>query len=265
VSDPRIYFAPSYGRAIEPDHVAAVFGLLKHPNIVYRPECNDALIERSRSKAATKFLASDCDVHLSIDSDIAFDALAALEICRQAVEFDVVAGIYITRSRAKGFPTSLLFEGQVMDFGGPSRVEPIRWAATGFLAVHRRVYERIALRDDMPLCHAGTELEMRPFYGTFPYQKPDGTWIFLSEDFAFCERAREEGFSIYANPAVRLIHLGQYPFRLEDLLNPEPPRTAYVQVQRHHDGTYAFAIPDTETPSAHGSAVLSGSPAPSLG
>ena len=196
----------------------------------YRPflsiHTGDALVERARSTVATQFLASQDDVLLTIDSDILFDPEDAYTICRQAYDLRaIVAGVYSTRSWAKGAPSSLLNETPVVFDTDPTPVE-VRWAASGFMAIHRSVFEVMAARrPDMRMCHQGqgAAFQFMPFYHTRFADGPDGERILLSEDFSLCENARELGISTYVNPAVRLGHVGTMVYRLEHMGWKEPP------------------------------------------
>ena len=89
----------------------------------------------------------------------------------------------------------------------------IEYGATGFMAVHRDVVT--ALIKTMPALHP---------------QKPWGFWpLFelewmdyelLSEDWAFCSRAKAAGFKTYVDPSIRLVHMGEKGYTIEDVLRP---------------------------------------------
>ncbi len=69
---------------------------------------------------------------------------------------------------------------------------------------------------------------------TMPW-KEDGH-IYLSEDWAFCQRARDAGFDCWLDPSIRLGHMGQTMYTLEDLIR-EPKQSARVlKLQRGADG-----------------------------
>lgn len=200
--------------------------LLREPNVEYAPQTGDALIERARGISATYFLdQSDADVYLSIDSDITgFTVEDTLALCKQAMTHDIVAAAYVTRSANRSFPTSYYEEGVRVEHGFDHTPVPIKWAATGFLAVHRRVFEKLA--QDLPLLHASAPTRFYPFFQTLIYEDSTTEPILLSEDYAFCERARQAGFSVYLDPAVRIGHIGSYVYRLEDVAqkqaDPQP-------------------------------------------
>lgn len=223
-------------RSYHPTHVMCLIDLLSRPGLLWGPVAGDALVERSRGRAATSFLLhSDADVLLSIDSDISFRPDDALAICEQAhARQAIVAGVYMTRARAGGIPTSTLELGRRYDFAltddpGSAELQPIRYAAGGFMAVPRAVFE--ALAADLPLCHKETALEHYPFYLPFVVEGESGPEL-LSEDYALCERARRAGFEILANPGVRLGHVGETTYVLEDLLNPYDTPTQPLALTR---------------------------------
>lgn len=238
---PRVYLGPAYGRYVEPDHQQSMHRMLRYP-VMFAPAWNDALLCRARSKTATHFLLeTDYDVHVSIDSDIVFDPASVFQIAQQAHELGgVVAGLYVTRAAGTLCRPTSIFEHDVpIEFGTDPTPVPIKWAATGFMATPRIVFETLA--KDLPLCHASTDFKMYPFYQPFwiPPEREGGDTLYLSEDFAFCERVRQAGFQIYVNPAVRLLHLGQHPFRLEDLGQPERP-AAPLRLTYQSDGRYKY-------------------------
>lgn len=228
--------------------------MLKSP-VTYAPAWNDALLCRARSKTATHFLLeTGCDVHVSIDSDIVFDPESVMQIARQAHELGgPVAGLYVTRASGSLCRPTSIFEPDVpVELGTDPTPVPIKWAATGFLATPRRVFE--ALAKDLPLCHRNEWWRFYPFYQPFwiESERDPGDMLYLSEDFAFCERARQAGFTVYLNPAVRLLHLGQHPFRIEDLgkeIEPAMP----VRMTYQQDGRYRYerADPAAVTTSPH--------------
>lgn len=216
----KTYIGSIAWRSLHPAHVFCLMELLARPNLLWGPITGDALVERSRGRAATAFLLhSDADVMVSVDSDIVFRPDDLLTIARQAHELQaIVGGIYMTRGRNGGIPASTLTLGQRYDFpiGDAAETEPvpINYLAAGFTAVPRSVFATLA--EDLPLCHEGSALEHYPFYLPFVLSGEAGPEL-LSEDYALCERARRAGFPILANTAVRLGHIGEETFWLEEM------------------------------------------------
>lgn len=227
-------------RAREEANVLALHNLYTHPACTPGPPLfNDADIVRARSRGATYFLErTTADVCLWIDSDIDFKDEDALCLCEQAMtpETSVMAGIYPTRRASAAVPASRLLLDHPYTFGTDPTPQPIRWAAGGFTAVHRRVYEALAARPDMGLVHDGDELlRMRPFYAQMALQNDDGSPIWGAEDWSFAERAAAAGFPSYANCAVELAHIGTYRYGLANLFT-QAPVTRPIRFTRRRDG-----------------------------
>ena len=240
-----VYVGNIYGRAVEPLHWMATDALRStkaqqehNIRVMFRPNWNDALVCRSRSKTATAFLLdSDADVHVSIDGDVIFEPWQVAQIARQAVEYGMVGGLYITRSRADARPTSIFEPGQTITFGTDPTPQPVRWIAPVFLATHRRVLE--AMAKELPLCHEDESWRFYPFYQPVVADGPRGKPIYLSEDFAFCERAKAAGFTPYLAPNIRIYHLGDHPFSLEDCLQ-KPLGEREIAITYQEDGRFKF-------------------------
>jgi hypothetical protein len=70
----------------------------------------------------------------------------------------------------------------------------------------------------------------RPIVPYFlPMLVPDGPgqW-YLSEDYAFCERARRCGIKILADSSIRLRHIGSYGYTWEDIGRPREQFASYT-------------------------------------
>jgi hypothetical protein len=69
-------------------------------------------------------------------------------------------------------------------------------------------------------------LPTTPYF--LPMVMPSGdVHIYLGEDFAFSERARQSGFRIYADTSIRLQHIGIYGYGWEDVGEGLPRRASY--------------------------------------
>ena len=218
----KIYYASIVYRTPEAEHMRCLIQLLKLRPMAFETYYNDALITRARSIAASDFLRSDKDVLLMIDGDILFNAEQALQVCDQALTHDVVVGQYVTRNMGRCFPTSYQPIGTTIAYGIDTTPKPVDYGATGFMAIHRRVLEKLSKK--LPLCHP-TTLKFYPFFDTGVI-KAGGEWIYASEDYMFCRKAKNAGFTVHVNPSVRLAHFGTHPFVLEDmargLTKPQP-------------------------------------------
>ena len=220
----------------------------------------DALISRARSIAASTFLRSEADVFLSIDSDIWFRAEDAIALAEKAMEYDIVAALYMTRS-LKTQPALMLPDEPVI-FAADSLMVEAPLVSTGFMAVHRRVFEKLIARseelaptvpegllhpDVIPLCHKGwsdrgVDTSFWPFYWPVPTPWEGDGHMYESEDWAFCFRAKHAGFKIWLDPSIRLGHTGTTMFTLEDLLQPTRPAAAPMRLHRNGTGELEYKV-----------------------
>ena len=243
----KVVVGSAIWRTVEAAHVASLIPLLRRPEFMWKPQHGDALIERARSINATWFMNNtDADVHLSIDSDITFTADDAVKICEQAMTHDIVLGLYVTRAgNQRPFPTSFI-EADIEVTMGLEKDElyPVKWGATGFMATHRRVFEKLS--KDLPLLHKSTgERAFYPFYQTMIVDHNDEQ-ILLSEDYAFTQRAKDAGFGVWFNPGVRLGHIGQYPYRMEDMTMEYPTPQPLVIRREGGGASWIIRSPDRE-------------------
>jgi 2-polyprenyl-3-methyl-5-hydroxy-6-metoxy-1,4-benzoquinol methylase len=168
----------------------------------------DGYIPRARGIIVSRWWRETADdVFLMIDDDIVFDPEDAdrlVEQCRNG--HDVICAAYPIRDGG-ALAISTLTAEPIRFLPGLAPVE-IRYAATGFMAVHRRVID--ALVPTLPLCHANQPWSYWPMFGgmVIPEIEPI-EHVDLSEDWAFCERARAAGFKIWFDPTIRLGHLAQ--------------------------------------------------------
>lgn len=168
---------------------------------------NDALISRVRSRAVSQWLQdTDEDVFLMVDDDIAFkaeDAAKVVDLARKTK--GIACAAYPVRDGGH-LACRTLVPGEKVGFGDGMAPMEIRWAATGFMAAHRDVCEAIAAT--MPLCQNNNGRNYWPLFMPDIITGEDDVSIYLSEDYAFCQRARDQGFKVWLDPSVGLIHYG---------------------------------------------------------
>lgn len=160
----------------------------------------DALIDRARAKAVSNWYCNETtDVFLMIDDDIVFhpeDAARVVQIARE--KRAIACGAYPVGDG--GHMASRGWPGQELHWGPHYEPVEIRWPATGFMAVHRDVVA--ALVGSLDLCYPGQPDAFWPMFQPFPLGNN-----YLSEDYAFGERARELGFATWMDPRAILHHL----------------------------------------------------------
>jgi hypothetical protein len=177
-------------------------------SLIYHRESKDALISRSRSVAASEFLRSDAAVMIMIDHDISWKEGDLERLARQVlVTGAIVGGAYSKRSFGRGVPVRLSGAAEVPL--GQDRLVEAEYLSAGFLGIHRQVLSRMS--EQLPL----TSEDFWPFF--LPMlsdprefgERPE----YLSEDWAFCERARILGMPLYLDLLPTLEHHGTHAYR----------------------------------------------------
>lgn len=191
----------------------------------------DALISRTRSQLATKFMTepglAECDVMVIIDDDVQFSPEDFWKIVAGAREKQApYGGIYVTRSR-EPHTAALGFPGQTLSFGPEQPATEIKYLATGFMAVPRVVlqdmldwqgFQSVHGAEPLMYCEQGVgSFPMWDFFRCFEIREDDGRIHYLSEDWAFCERARQCGYAVWADQSIFLSHRAVVSITVADL------------------------------------------------
>jgi Sulfotransferase family len=170
-------------------------------------------IDQGRNQMATNALADGFEETMWIDLDVGFDPDDVERLRRHGVP--IVCGIYPQKGR-RVLACHVLPGTEKLIFGDDGGLAEILYAGTGFLLVRREAYETIHRKLQLPLCNERFGgRPMVPYFQPMSHADESGHW-YLAEDFAFCERARQAGFNIYADTSVRLMHYGNYGYSWED-------------------------------------------------
>lgn len=230
-----VFVGPSVWRNIDIRTMTALMATIENnpsgEKVIFAPIWNDALIGRSRSLMCTEFLKSDADVMVIIDDDIVWTGIEDMwKIVEGARDTRGIYGAaYVTRDLEPHL-TSRAFPGVGMEFRATPHRRPVefQYLATGFFAIHRDVLEamRGAHFEDadgghiVGLCALGADRPFYPFFSPFQVIEDDGRRHYLSEDWAFCARARQLGFKVWADTSIILQHMGLYPYTVADIDHP---------------------------------------------
>lgn len=196
---------------------------------------NQASIAHARAYIAGAFLQSECDHLMMIDADIGFTAadVMALLALQSEGEHAVVGAAYPHKrvdwervgmaARAdEGLPlarvaspvnVNLAEGGDALRLDAPQQVAEL---ATGFLMLSRTALEELAdANPDLAFTPSpdarrtfGLGERVSALFDTFV----DETGAYLSEDYAFCRRARAAGIPVWLVPWIELVHVGNMPF-----------------------------------------------------
>jgi hypothetical protein len=160
-------------------------------HLVHLSGCS--IISKARNKLVRNFMETDCTDMLFVDADVVINVEAVTRLLALSTDKDVVAGTYPRRADdAKFFLDFYLDENNQLEFdeNGLMRVESV---ATGFMLIRRHVIEHMMKKH--PEWRYAGDGDGEDEYAIFDFLLIDGQYI--GEDYAFCRRAREEGFKIY--------------------------------------------------------------------
>ena len=158
---------------------------------------NESAVHRARNQCVKAFLETDHTHLMFIDADIEFtiDDVGMLH----NLDADVGVGCY--RMKRDGAPFAAWSDGALVTLDSlPKEPFPVDYAGTGFMLIKREVLQHLCTP------HNVYEGKDGPMHQVFDFPIRDD--IELSEDYAFCEDARNAGFSVIMEPNVRLKHWG---------------------------------------------------------
>lgn len=168
-----------------------------------------ASVEHAKQIMYKKFLEGNYDYFFNVDSDIffLFEDRSPIDILIDCKK-EVVGGIYVYKKKPcipshRTLDLQEYFEknGKFPEdykFTIPKELHEVKWLGGGCMMIKREVIEKLTrkhLVPNLPMVYRGE---------------------YLSEDFSFCQKAIEEEYKIYAEPKIKLGHLGNYLYTLED-------------------------------------------------
>jgi len=193
----------------------------------------DGLIDRSRSRLATDFLNNNTyDTILFLDEDIIFEPKDMVQLIRLIREkgLDIVGASYVTKNEENPkFTFKEIDVEQDFIFGKGAAVREVRYLSTGCLAISKRVFQEIVKKELVHLCHPD-QYKFYPFF--MPMEKEiDGKYLYLSEDWAFLERAAQCGFKSFVDCTIKLGHLGKKVFDWDDINRVKKEKKEQVTIR----------------------------------
>jgi predicted O-methyltransferase YrrM len=211
------------GGAVDPGCDDALRELEKRGYPVWRVRGYSA-VDAARNQMATDALAQRFDELIWIDSDIAFDPDDVDQL--RAHNLPITCGIY-PKKGPRQFACEFLPDTSTIGFGRHGGLVEIKYCGFGFTHTRREVFKTVQKQLRLPICNKRFESPLIPFFEPMSVQEATGPWS-ISEDYAFCERARQCGFKIMADTRIRLWHVGPYRYGWEDAGNSEERYSDYT-------------------------------------
>lgn len=226
---------PMYGGMCAGHYVSGLLATLNKMRaagvpVYWAQMMNESLITRARNELARLFLEKNFDYLMFIDADIHFDGNAVAQLL--AGDRDIAVGIYpkkevdwsaVAKAAKAGREDLANFGGAfVMNMvGDKAEVDEegfieVRHGGTGFMLIKRRVFEE--LMPTVPTYRTSSFKDpatgeyVKPLTHEFFATSIDSTGALLSEDYHFCDLWRKHGGQIWANPFIKLEHVGTYVY-----------------------------------------------------
>jgi hypothetical protein len=173
------------------------------------PYVGDSLISRARCISMANFLESDSDWLLTLDDDIELpeDGLTKL----LEADKDCIGGIYRLKGKMTSNPYAIRWQpGQQVDI---DEIAEVTYLSTGCMLYKRSFIEDLVSKyPDLYFNENMTDRQVSALYMPYIYNGE-----YLSEDWAFCQRAMDVGYKMYVHGGVHCVHWGMAPFKIEDL------------------------------------------------
>lgn len=252
VTDPRIHFGvPCYGGQVDWTWVQSVLKLERVTEIIGDMTCvpNDSLVPRARNTLAHEFLRGVLkldeagqpvrvlyDWLLFIDTDIGFEPWQVVRLFEHGTQggMKIVCGMYPMKKLKPQFVMNALPDSLPDPTTDIARV---RDAGTGFMLIHRSVFERMIDAYGDEISYHGDDNEggqlRYDFFGVGPhYDKFAKRRRYLSEDYMFTQRWIELGESVFMDTRIQLKHVGKatFPFTREEFMEALPVYEAMKKV-----------------------------------
>ena len=198
----KILVAMSCRSSIDARTVHAILDLMSNPP----HECDflsvqgEGYVGRARNSYTAKFLAGDWTDLLNVDSDIIPTKDKIERICSHDV--DIVGGIYYKKNPlSREAVLEPLPDRPRADENG---LMPVRYMGTGFLRIRKKVFLDMIDKYPIEYLHENGQTE----WDFWPCAIDPTQNRYLSEDWFFCHRANELGYTVYADTKCVVQHIG---------------------------------------------------------
>lgn len=153
-------------------------------------EAGNTEIGAARQEIIDAFLASDCTDLIFVDDDVCWQAGAIQKLLGHKV--DLVGGVYPKRKDPIEFPINWLARTELHAVDGLLEVASL---PTGFLRISRQC-----------------ATQMHEAFGALMFDNIREGDRRFSEDISFCKRWRSIGGQVWADPEIKMGHIGNKLF-----------------------------------------------------
>jgi predicted O-methyltransferase YrrM len=183
-------------------------------------------IDQTRSEMATAALAEGFAEILWIDPDVQFHPNDVERV--RSPGLPIVCGLYPHRD-GRQIAGRLLPGTDSLVLGAAGSLTEVLYFGLGFMLIRQDVFKTMQRQFRLPRCNGTDGRSLVPYFAPLWKANADGSFSYLSPDFAFCERARQCGYRIQADTTIRLWRIAPYAYGWEDVWQgPRRFRTFHV-------------------------------------
>lgn len=169
-------------------------------------------IDRIRNEMAMATIEAGFTEIMWIDSDIMFQPESVAKLASHGLPF--VCGAYAKKDKS-GFAHRFQEESNV-PFGSHGKLIKISACGMGFALTQAAMYDITAEKLKLPRYLTPSTTTAFPWFMPMIHVE-HGSTLYLSEDYAFCQRVRSAGFEVMCDTSVMLGHIGKYIYSCADL------------------------------------------------
>lgn len=167
----------------------------------------ESLIQRARNNLINSFLSSKADVMFCLDDDIVLFQQNTLDMMVQSLGqdgVDIVSAPVVTK-RPPFKPNYFPLNGEdYPDTRNRTDLIRVQYVSTACTMYSRKVCEAVKEEWKYPFDCYETKVSDRHGH------------VYLSEDWAFCDRADRLGYRSFIDPRITVGHLGLYAYSMDD-------------------------------------------------
>jgi hypothetical protein len=223
-------FTPYFQSMITWTQVAIQYGMTWSYNII----ANESLITRARNFAASNFLTLEKPTHLIfIDVDQGFNAEEILVLLNH--QKDVIVAPVPLKTIPLTYNVNPLL-GETID--PTTGLLKLARGGTGCMIIKKEVLENLKkhpevyqYENDIKFNNDGVAIaqeHLYTFFNTGVIQDEQGRKRFMSEDYDFCEKVKDQGVDIWCDTRLTLTHMGTYNYSAAEIAFTEK------RIKEHH-------------------------------
>lgn len=185
--------------------------MIKDPQhkFYYKSFFGDADLGRCRSNGTEAFLSTDADVFTMIDRDLIWpwDQDIYTELARDALDNNALVGGIVTQKRfGKHSSARILTDVDVYDDDSYGKLIEAEYIGGAMMVIPRGIIEHV--KSTAPVTSLG-------FSGMYmPIIREDN--LYLAEDWAFCQRARDLGYKCFVKLFKGMKHTGDFDYSFDN-------------------------------------------------